>query len=284
MAPVAFPDLDKAVKDLFTKDYPVGQARLEVKTITSNGVNLNVTGHQDVKTGHIFGEGKVKYFDFKNGLTVTNAVTTNNLLTTQIELENKVSRGIKLDVLAGYLPMTSQKNLKANVYYKHSLAHIRLASDIFKGPTFNVDFVAGQDGVYVGGDTSYDLERGSVAKCNASVAYVHRDFTAAIHSSEFFGIFAGSFYQRVNPDVEIGVRASWDSSVATNAINLELGTKYYLDKEAFVKAKVDNQGKLGLAYTQLLKPGIKLSLGGSFDTAKLNEPSHKVGFSLLFEN
>ncbi|KAI0243812.1 Mitochondrial porin, partial [Massospora cicadina] len=259
MAPVAFPDLDKAVKDLFTRDYPVGQARLEVKTITSNGVNLTVTGHQDVKTGHIFGEGKVKYFDFKNGLTVTNAVTTNNLLTTQIELENKASRGIKLDILAGYLPMTSQKNLRANVYYKHALAHVRVATDVFKGPIFNVDFVAGQDGVFVGGETSYDVEKGSVAKCNASVAYMHRDFTAALHSTDSFGTFAGTFYQRVNPDVDVG-----------------LGTKYSLDKEAFVKAKVDNQGKLGLAYTQLLKPGIKLSLGGSFDTAKLNEPSHKI--------
>ncbi|KAJ9069258.1 Mitochondrial porin, variant 2 [Entomophthora muscae] len=284
MAPVAFPDLSKAVKDLLTKDYPVGQAKLEVKTLTSNGVNLTINGHQDVKSGFVFGEGKVKYSDYTNGLVITNAITTSNLLTTQIELENKAAKGIKLDILAGYLPMTSQKNLKANIYYKHDLAHVRVAADVFKGPQFNLDFVAGQDGVYLGGETAYDVEKGNVTKYNASVAYMHRDFTAALHSTDSFGNYAGTFYQRVNSDVEVGVRAAWDSKAVTSAVNLELGTKYALDRDAFIKAKVDNQGKLGLAYTQLVKPGVKLSLGGAFDTTKLNEPAHKIGFSLLFEN
>lgn len=38
MAPVAFPDLSKASKDLLGKDFPSGNVKLEVKTKTDNGV------------------------------------------------------------------------------------------------------------------------------------------------------------------------------------------------------------------------------------------------------
>lgn len=284
MAPVAFSDLSKASKDLLTKDFPLGQAKLEVKTVTANGVNLTVTGNQDSKTGFVSSEAKIKYSDFTKGLVLTNAITTNNLLSLQVELENKAAKGVKLDVLAGYLPITGAKNINAKVYYKHDLAHVRAGADVFKGPILNMDFVAGQNGVFVGGETGYNVEKGTAIKQNASVAYFHRDFTAALHSTNSFGSYAATYYQRVNPDVEIGANVSWDSKATTNAVNLEVGTKYFLDRDAFVKAKINNQGKLGLAYTQTIKPGVKLGLAGSFDTSKLDEPAHKLGFSLLFEN
>ena len=46
---------------------------------------------------------------------------------------------------------------------------------------------------------------------------------------------------------------------------------------------MDNRGQLGLGYTQVLRPGIKLSLGGLFDTTRLQENVHKVGLSLALE-
>jgi len=284
MAPVAFSDLSKASKDLLTKDYPLGHAKLEVKTITANGVNLTVNGTQDNKTGFVSSEAKLKYSDFAKGLVVTKSITTNNLLSLQIELENKAAKGVKLDVVSSYLPLTSAKNVSAKVYYKHDLAHVRAAADMFKGPLLNIDFVSGQNGVFVGGETGYNVEKGTTTKYNASIAYFHRDFTAALHSTDCFNAYSAAYYQRVNPDVEVGAVASWDSKVNNNAVNLEVGTKYFLDRDAFVKAKINNQGKLGLAYTQIIKPGIKLGLAGSFDTSKLDEPAHKLGFSLLFEN
>lgn len=284
MAPVAFSDLSKASKDLLTKDFPLGQAKLEVKTVTANGVNLTVTGNQDNKTGFVTSEAKIKYSDFTKGLVLTESITTNNLLSLQVELENKAAKGVKLDVLAGYLPLTGAKNINAKVYYKHELAHVRAGADVFKGPILNLDFVAGQNGVFVGGETGYNAEKGIATKQNASVAYFHRDFTAALHSTNCFGSYAATYYQRVNPDVEVGANVTWDSKAANNAVNLEVGTKYFLDRDAFVKAKINNQGKLGLAYTQTIKPGIKLGLAGFFDTSKLDEPAHKLGFSLLFEN
>ena len=46
------------------------------------------------------------------------------------------------------------------------------------------------------------------------------------------------------------------------------------------KAKVDNQGLLGLAYSQVLRPGIKVVIGGLFDTTRISADVHKLGLQL----
>jgi hypothetical protein len=97
-------------------------------------------------------------------------------------------------------------------------------------------------------------------------------------------VFSGSYYHRVNPTVEAGAKATWDSEASASNVTIELGTKYKLDSDAFLKAKIDNNGRLGLGYTQHLRPGVKLSLGGSFDTRRFNENAHKVGLSLTLES
>lgn len=86
----------------------------------------------------------------------------------------------------------------------------------------------------------------------------------------------------MNGDVEAGAKAIWDKKSSAN-VAIEVGTKYNLDKSSFLKAKVNNAGILGLGFSQTLRDGVKLGLGGSFDTARLNENVHKLGFSLTLE-
>lgn len=84
----------------------------------------------------------------------------------------------------------------------------------------------------------------------------------------------------------------------------------YLDSAAFVKAKINNAGILGLGmlafpfflllasdlmsvcyhkgYTQALRPGVRASFGLALDTNRLNEvaplgPAHRFGASITFE-
>jgi voltage-dependent anion channel protein 2 len=49
----------------------------------------------------------------------------------------------------------------------------------------------------------------------------------------------------VNPDVEAGAKAIYDTKAA-GAVALEVGAKAYLDSAAFVKAKINNAGILAL--------------------------------------
>ena len=74
----------------------------------------------------------------------------------------------------------------------------------------------------------------------------------------------------------------WNKSKDSN-VGIELGSKFTLDKDAFIKAKVSNAGIVGLGYTQTLRKGVKVGFGGSFDTTRFNENVHKLGMSLSLE-
>ena len=91
-----------------------------------------------------------------------------------------------------------------------------------------------------------------------------------------------SYYQKVNTETEVGAKVS-SSVKAITDVTIEVGAKYALDRDAFVKVKTDNLGRLGFGYTQVLRPGVKLSLGGLFDTTRLQENAHKIGLSLSLE-
>ncbi|KAH3682031.1 hypothetical protein WICPIJ_007003, partial [Wickerhamomyces pijperi] len=81
-----------------------------------------------------------------------------------------------------------------------------------------------------------------------------------------------------------GTKGTFDSKSASgsNPVAVEVATKYSLDSTSFVKAKLADSGILALAYSQQLRPGVTLGLGGAFDTLKLGESAHKLGLSLSF--
>jgi hypothetical protein len=68
-------------------------------------------------------------------------------------------------------------------------------------------------------------------------------------------VFGGSVYQRVNSQLETGVNLGWTSS--NNATNFGIGCKYSLDKDANIRAKINNSSQVGLGYQQKLRDGKK---------------------------
>ncbi|KAJ1981379.1 Mitochondrial porin [Dimargaris cristalligena] len=285
MAVPTYCDIGKSSKDLLGKDFPIGSVKLEVKTLTANGVNFTVNGTQDQKSGGITGELKTKYADKVNGLTFTHSWTTKNLLTTEVEVLNQAAKGLKLNVAGSLLPVTGgAKNAKVTLDYKQKNLTAKSVIDLFKGPTFHTDLVVGRDGFLAGGEVGYDLLNGKVTKYTGALGYTGPDYAVALHALEGLNLFAASFYHRVSADVEAGAKATFDAKSTANAVNLEVGTKYYLDSYSFVKAKINNAGQLGLGYSQSLRPGVTVALGGLFDTSKLNENAHRLGLSLTFGN
>jgi voltage-dependent anion channel protein 2 len=61
-----------------------------------------------------------------------------------------------------------------------------------------------------------------------------------------FNTFSASYYHRVSRDVEAGARAVYDNKSTHGGVNLEVGTKTYLDSSAFIKAKINNAGVVAL--------------------------------------
>jgi voltage-dependent anion channel protein 2 len=220
---------------------------------------------------------------FCEGLTLSETWTSANTIGAEVELADSLTKGLKLGLNGNFSPATASKNAKASVEYKQEHLFTNLGVDVFKGPFVTADASIGVEDVVVGGEVGYNVKDGKVAKYGAVLGYTASDFAVAVHALSNFNTFSASYFHRVNGDLDVGGRAVWDRKSANATVALEAGAKYSLDQDAFVKAKVNNAGVLGLGFTQALRQGIKVSLGGSFDTARLNENAHKLGLSLTFE-
>lgn len=133
----------------------------------------------------------------------------------------------------------------------------------------------------MGAETAYDVAEAKVTKYSAALAYACPQYTVSLQSLNKLSLFSVAYYHKVNALTEAGAKATWQRG--DQQVSLELGSKYVIDKDAFVKAKIDNVGRLGLGYSQVLSKGIKVGFGGVFDTARLSNDAHKLGFSLAFE-
>ncbi|KAJ1566841.1 Mitochondrial porin, partial [Cladochytrium tenue] len=278
------------------KDYPLGSAKLEVNTTTANGIvragvtapsgrfKFTVVGNKDNKTGHIHSELKTKYSDKARGLTVTEHWNAANVLGAQVELLDTIAKGVKLDFHGSIVPTSGKRNAKAAVEFKQINVFSRASVDLYakNGPSLHADTVIGSDGFVAGGDVAYNVTDAAISRYNGVAGFIAPDYAVTVHATQQFSIFSASYFHRVSKEVEAGAKATWNKASSDN-VAIEVGTKFAFDKDAFIKAKIDNAGRLGLGYTQVLRPGVKLALGGHFDTTRLTENVHRVGLSLTFD-
>lgn len=78
-----------------------------------------------------------------------------------------------------------------------------------------------------------------------------------------------------------GVQLSWTSG--SSATKFGIGAQYTLDKDASVRAKVNNASQIGLGYQQRLRDGVTLTLSTLVDGKNFNAGGHKVGVALELE-
>uniref|UniRef100_A0A0B7K8M4 Mitochondrial outer membrane protein porin n=1 Tax=Bionectria ochroleuca TaxID=29856 RepID=A0A0B7K8M4_BIOOC len=277
MSVPAFADIAKSANDLLNKDfYHLSATTFEFKDTAPNGVAFKVTGkssHDKVTAGAIEG----KYTDKPTGLTLTQTWNTANALDTKLEVNDTLAKGLKLEGLFNFLPATNAKGAKFNLHFKQPGFHGRAFFDLLKGPTANVDA-----GFVAGGSAGYDVNKAALTAYSAAVGYTAPLYSAAITASDNLSVFAASYYHKVNSQVEAGAKATWNSKTG-NTVGLEVASKYRIDPVSFAKAKVNDRGIAAVSYNVLLREGVTLGLGGSFDTQKLDQASHKVGASFTFE-
>lgn len=93
--------------------------------------------------------------------------------------------------------------------------------------------------------------------------------------------FAGSVYHKVNNELGCGVQLSW--SAGSKDTKFGIGAQYNLDKDATVRAKVNNSSQIGLGYQQKLRDGITLTLSTLIDGKNFNAGGHRIGVALELE-
>lgn len=56
-----------------------------------------------------------------------------------------------------------------------------------------------------------------------------------------FGHFSFAYFHKVQPGLEAGGKCQWNKAT-DSSVSLEVGTKYVMDKDASLKAKINNSG------------------------------------------
>jgi voltage-dependent anion channel protein 2 len=170
------------------------------------------------------------------GLTLTQTWTTANSLDTKVELEDALTKGFKVEGITNFLPATKAYGAKLNLLFKQPNVHTRAFIDLLKGPTATVDAVMGHQGMLVGAEAAYDVQKAAITKYSAAVGYTQPEYAMAITATNNLSVFAASYYHKVNSEVEAGAKATWDSK-ASNNVGLEVASKYRLDPSSFVKVR-----------------------------------------------
>ncbi|KPM43122.1 Mitochondrial outer membrane protein porin [Neonectria ditissima] len=228
------------------------------------------------------GYAQLLMFYTRTGLTLTQTWNTANALDTKLEVSDSLAKGLKLEGLFNFLPATAAKGAKFNLHFKQPGFHGRAFFDLLKGPVANVDAVVGHEGFLAGASAGYDANKAALTAYSAAVGYAAPQYSAAITASDNLSVFAASYYHKVNSQVEAGAKATWNSKTG-NTVGLEVASKYRIDPVSFAKVKINDRGIAALAYNVLLREGVTLGLGGSFDTQKLDQATHKLGASFTFE-
>ena len=171
-----------------------------------------------------------------SGLTVTQAWTTANVLDTKVELNEKIAKGLKAEILGTFVPSSQNVGAKLNLHFKQPNFHGRAFVDALNGPTANIDAVFGHEGFVVGAEAGYDVSKAAITRYAAAVGYSMPLYSAAVTATNNLSIFCASYYHLVNSQVEAGAKATWDSK-AGNAVGLEIAGKYRLDPSSFAKVR-----------------------------------------------
>jgi len=173
----------------------------------------------------------------RTGISITQSWNTANLLATKVELNDTFASGLKAEILSNFNPAAGNKGQKVNFHFKQPNFHGRAFVDYSAAGAIGTtaDAVVSHEGFVVGGEVGYDVQKAAITKYSAAVGYTTPLYNAAVTATNSLSVFSASYYQRVNPAVEAGARATWDSKSGSN-VGLELAAKYKLDPASFAKA------------------------------------------------
>lgn len=281
MAPPFYADLGKKANDVFGKGYHFGVIKLDLKTKSETGVEFSSGIVSNQESGKVFGSLQSKYAVKDYGLTFTEKWNTDNTLATDITLADKIAAGFKVTLEGTFAPQTGVKTGKLKTSFVNDLLALNTNADLdMAGPIVDVACVLHRQGWLVGVQSQFDTQKTKFTKNNFALGYVSDDF--GLHTNVDNGKdFGGSIYQKVSNELECGVSMKWSAGSSDTLFGV--GSKYKLDNDASLHAKINNKSLIGLGYTQKLRPGVVLTLSAAIDGQNFNAGGHKVGLALELE-
>lgn len=280
MAPPLFADLGKAARDVFFRGYNFGFVKSDTTT-KSGDIELKTNIAQNISAGTLAGAVDVKYKIPQHGATLSERWNTENILTTEVIVDDKILKGLKLILDTSYAPAVGKRSGKVKGEYRHEKAtlHGEMKLNGAGGPILTGSAVYGYAGWLFGAQAGYDPSKAAVTGTHYIVAVNEGDFGfhAFMQNNTEFG---GSIYHKVNRDLELAANMSWATGEQT--CRFGVAAKCELDQDMSLRVKLNNASQLALALTHSLKPGLKITASAAFNIQNINDGSHKLGVGLEF--
>lgn len=279
-APPTYADLGKAARDIFGKGYNYGTYKLDVTQKSASGVKFKVGGKaHHAKDNKV--DATLETTAEHQGVKLVQKFNTDSTLGTKLTVENQLVKGLKLTLDTTFTPDMSKKTAVVKLGYKQDMLNAQCHADITGGPSLHAAAVLGHKGGLFGYQCAFDTSKSELTKNNFALGYLGPDYTAHM-SVDDLNKFSGSFHHRVSPALEAGALVAWERGAST--AKLELGANYKLNccGSRRLRAKINNDLQLGLAYEHKIREGVTATLSSLVEAKTMT--GHKFGLGLEVEN
>jgi len=288
--PPLFKDIGKRCNDLFSKDFPTQDQKVEWKGTTSGGVTLesNLTKSGDAITGTW--TPKYRFKDWNTTFTVEANTKRDGKIQAEID---ELAPNLKTTV--SYQRKGPENFVTVNGEYKQPSISLTAAADYGKGKGSLVEgsavvgyqkFNVGVRGSYLIGKNPDDTD---LKDLTAKVAYTTTDGDFVVSSSLVGGDkgdkteVEASYYHKVNSELQVGTSLKADTTNTSVKPVVSLGFQYNLpsERESMIKGKASTAGDISLAFHQRYNKNVKFGFGWLFDT---NQKNTGFGFTLALSD
>lgn len=272
-----YKDLGKTAKKLLNDDYIYGNKKVQLKTKTSNGVTYTSTGVLSGKDDSLSGDLSCKYS--LSGASMTTKLFTSGKMTHETVLDNTGVKGLKLTVLGGLGP---KQTLLATGEFVNAHVAAVVAANCLGNPSVHPALTVGMHGVTAGVSGDFDVEAKEMKNIDGVINYsTGKEHEATVMFLNKASKIKFSYSHVMSPDLSVAAEFLYDRS--GDAKLLTMGTKYTVDADTTVKAKIDNAGAVSLSYVQEIRKNTTLTVCSKFDVRNLDKPAQQLGLSLLIE-
>jgi voltage-dependent anion channel protein 2 len=274
MIPPKFSDLGKSIRDLLKKDYHHPLQKVEVSTLTKEGILFKANIFNGTQADL---EATFPYRPLN--AIITENWSTKNILTQTISLVDPLFQGVKIDIDSTYAPNTGALAAILSTSFARQNYNCNAITD-FARSTITTSAVLNFERILLGGQSIFNYGKGKVDGYSVALGYIGHDmaFHAATNLRDILNLSA---IRKISGDVTaaVSVDISMDAEGSV-ASQFQVGGKFSLENGAVLKAKIDNKAALAVSYTQSISKNASIGLSMLIDTTKLGSDAHQVGFNV----
>lgn len=281
MSPPNFSELGKSSRDLFNRGYAHGFLKFDSTTKAGDkgSVEFSTGALHNLTTQKLTGNVEVKYKIPQYGSVITEKWNTDNTLGTAVEIKDQLAKGLKVTIDTTYVPHTAKRGALLKTEWAGDMTKINADVTLNNGPVLTLAGVCSKNGWLAGVQGKFDLAANELRNTSVAFGYTTPEYTVHAYSNDGRE-FGGSTYHKVHKNVELGAQLGW--TVGDQGTRFALASKYLVNNDMLLRAKIDNKSQVALSATHDLNSGVKLTFSTLFGLVSDTELHNKFGVGLEY--